>query len=123
MRRIVRTTRGTQVDNRNQEPYETIQKERQVERVVTEENDMRGIDETRAIRPWIRGLQNVTQRQFALLRDFDFRLSNSEARERVASNEASMDRASFWMIWVALMLVLGSALAIVLVLILTTIVH
>ena len=122
MRRIVRTTRRTQVNDENEEPVETMH-EREVERVVREEDDTRSYDETRALRPWIRGLQNVTQRQFALLRDFDFRLSNSEERNRVASNEASLDRASFWVVWVTLMLVLGTALAIMLVLIFTSIVR
>jgi hypothetical protein len=122
MTQIVRTTRRTQVNDGNEEPVETIH-EREVDRVIREEDDTRGYDETRALRPWIRGLQNVTQRQFTLLREFDFRLSNSEARNRAASNEASLDRASFWVVWVTLMLVLGSALAIVLILILSSIVR
>lgn len=122
MRRIVRTTRRTQVDDGNEEPVETM-RERRVDRVVSEDDDMRGYDETRAIRPWIRGLQNASQRQFSLLREFNFRLSNSEERNRLASDEASVDRASFWVVWVILMLVLGSALAIVLVLILTSLVR
>ncbi len=122
MRRIVRTTRRTQVNDGNEEPVET-RHEREVERVVRAEDDARGYDETRALRPWIRGLQDVTQRQFALLREFDFRLSNSEERNRVASNEASLERASFWVLWGILMLILGSALAVVLVLILTSIVR
>jgi hypothetical protein len=122
MRRIVRTTRRTQVDDVNEEPVEAG-RERRVVRLVPEEEDMRSNNETRALRPWIRGLQNATQRQFALLRDLDFRLSNSEERNRVASNEASIDRASVWVVWAILMLLLGSALAVVLVLLLTSIVH
>jgi hypothetical protein len=122
MRRIVRTTRRTQVEDGNEGPVES-RRERRVVRLVPEEEDMRSNDETRAIRPWIRGLQNATQRQFALLRDVDFRLSNSEEQNRVASNEASIDRASIWVLWAILMLGFGSALVIVLFLILTSIVH
>ena len=118
MRQIVRTTRRIKVNDGNEEPVETMH-EREVDRVVREEDDTRRYDEARALRLWIRGLQNVTQRQFALLREFDFRLSNSEERNRLASNEASLVRGSFWVVWVTLMVGLGSALAIVLILILT----
>ncbi len=41
----------------------------------------------------------------------------------MASNEASAERASFWVVWVILMLILGSALEGVLVLMLTSIVR
>jgi hypothetical protein len=69
-------------------------------------------------------LQTQTQQMY-LLRDLDMRLARlevrpatSEAKNVRAAAAASFERATWWALWGILMLVLGGALAIVMLLIL-----
>lgn len=137
-RRIVRTTRRIET-NGALEPVETVH-EREVDRVLRAGEPAPPREHDRLIQradyyvaepavpapaemaemhSWIRALQNVTQRQLQLLREFDFRLGSLEEHNRIQSNNASFERATWWALWGILMLLLGSALAVVLLLILT----
>ena len=121
-RRIVRTTRTIPANTWDPAPVETLPR-REVEWVVRAEEDAPSYDENRALQRWIRGLENMTQSQLALLREFDFRLSDSEERNRRASNLASFERTWFWALWGILMLILGSVLVVLLVLILMSLIR
>lgn len=71
----------------------------------------------------LQSVQQTQRQQTYLLRDFDARLARVEsnghpAAAATAASNPSFERATWWAIWGILMLVLGSALAIVIVLIL-----
>ncbi len=139
-RRIVRTTRRIQT-NGVEEPPEVIH-EREVRRVIRDtdpeqdyevERSLQTVDylppetvrpgygEMSELHTWVRSIQDMTQRQLAILRDFDIRLRNLEYRNRAA--EDSFARLTWWALWGILMLILGSALVVVLILIIASLPH
>jgi hypothetical protein len=70
----------------------------------------------------IQSVQQSQNRQMYYLRDMDARLTRLESAAHPASNPGastpSFERATWWAIWGLLMLILGGALAVVLLLIL-----
>ncbi len=136
-RRVIRTTRRVQV-NGEDEPVETVH-EREVERVLRNGNDLQVYETDDKVQPdyyvpsepavratreeltvlntWLQTLQNLTQRQLALLRDFDLRLMRLEEANRLRASTPSFERATWWALWGILMLILGAALVVILFLI------
>ncbi len=141
-RRIVRTTRRIQVNDPS-EPVETIH-EREVDRVIRDTDTTPGYgddrtlqtveyvqpetivtrrDEIAEVNSWIRALQNTAARQLSLLREMDIRIGNLEQRDRMASSYTSFEKATWWALWGILMLILGAALVVVLLIIVTSLPH
>src|SRR5512143_4121979 len=111
-RRVIRTTRRVQV-NGEDEPVETVH-EREVERVLRNGNDLQVYetddkmqpdyyvpsepvvratrDEITVLNSWLQTLQNLTQRQLAILRDFDLRVTRLEEANRLRGTTPSFER-------------------------------
>ncbi len=142
-RRVIRTTRRVQV-NGEDEPVETVH-EREVERVLRNGNDLQVYEtddrtspdyyvpaepavratreELTVLNSWLQTLQNLTQRQLAILRDFDLRVTRLEELNRLRSPTPSVERATWWALWGILMLILGAALVVILFLIFSSTLH
>ncbi len=71
----------------------------------------------------IQSVQNAQTQQMYVMRDLDARLGRLEqnARPQAATATPSFERGTWWAIWGLLMLILGGALAVVIVLILLNI--
>jgi hypothetical protein len=71
----------------------------------------------------LQSVQQLQRQQLDALRDFDYRIGRLERAARPAPQPVtpSFERATWWAIWGLLMLILGGALAVVIVLILLNI--
>ncbi len=146
-RRIIRTTRKIQY-NEDGEPIQTVVSSTQEQPAVEQPAEQtevyeppRGLERvtytyapptqpvqqvvsTELVEPqWSRTLRRVTERQMQILRNLDLRLANLESADERAAENPSFERATWWALWGILMLILGAALVVILLLILTGIPH
>ncbi len=72
-----------------------------------------------ALTTWSQTLQNNQQQQLAILKEIDARLARLEEYTRPSPTSNTYERASWWALWGVLMLILGAALVILILLIVT----
>jgi hypothetical protein len=68
-------------------------------------------------------LQNMMLQQTLMLRTFDLRLHRLETTRDRAPQAGSFERATWWMLWGILMLIVGAALTVILFLIFSSVLH
>jgi hypothetical protein len=66
----------------------------------------------------LQSMQNAQHQQIYALRDLDNRLARLEDNRQPQTIVTSTDRATWWALWGLLMLVLGAALAVIILMIL-----
>lgn len=72
---------------------------------------------------FMHALQVLFVQQALLLREFDLRLKHLEAAQQPVPQNQSFYRATWWMLWGILMLIVGAALTVILFLIFSTLLH
>jgi hypothetical protein len=134
-KKIIREAREKTVDDRGR-PVEAVQ-DREVVRTLREPEEFKVYDQGSSLPDYYRpnepavsrsnGLAAVStklqaqekwaRQQSAVLRDFDYRLTHLEEANHAWGAAQSIEQATWWALWGILMLILGSALAVIIVLI------
>lgn len=141
-KRIVRTTQE-RIYSATGKPVETVQA-REVVRTVREPEGMKVYDPGTAlperyrfsaatispdedrlteVATRVRAQESWMRTQSGVLRDIDYRLIRLEEGNRAWTAVRSFEQNTWWTLWGVLMLIVGSALAITLILIFTAAVH
>jgi hypothetical protein len=138
---FVRTTQQRTVDDRGR-PVETMQ-EREVVRTLREPEGLNVYDPgstlpeyylpsepavsasngVAAVGSRLRAQESWRRQQSAFLRDIDYRLAHLEEANHAWAARQSVEQATWWALWGILMLILGSALAVIVILIFLPLVH
>lgn len=139
--RFIGTTQQTTVDDRGR-PLETVE-EREVVRTLREpvatkvydpgssvpdryrsnEPAISATSELAEVATRVRAQESWARTQSGVLRDIDYRLTHIEETNRAWAVMQSAEQRTWWALWGILMLILGSALAVIIVLIFTSAVH
>ena len=140
-KRIFRTTQERTVDTSGR-PIETV-KEREVvrtlkepegvkvyepgtalpERIRTEEITVSEASQLAEVATRVRAQESWARTQSGVLRDIDHRLTRLEDTSRGYAVMQSIEQTTWWALWGILMLIVGSALAVVIILIVTSAAH
>jgi hypothetical protein len=140
-KRVIRTTEQRTVVDRER-PVQTVQ-EREVVRTLREPDGETVYDPgttapeiyttpaplvttttgLAALNARLRAQENWARQQSSVLHDIDYRLTNMEEGTHLWTSAMSLEQTTWWALWGILMLILGSALAVIVILIFASLIR